>query len=233
MSEHGVKLVRGGYRERKRKKPTVSSPPPEKKPNANPEKKPRLALSDPQPATNLAEPKANNSILIHDDIYVNKTFGEPTPDMFHAVWSSTDGFWSPHMWVGPVRNIVPTPRGSIKPRVVQELLEEQESKCRLCRTDVFMGTYSNSEVDHIIPLSYGGSCSKSNLQILCVTCHRRKTALECKKVFSLMGSVNWEPDKVYISNAHAHYEPELIRSKNPKAFPEENSVKQGLYVLDY
>ena len=44
------------------------------------------------------------------------------------------------------------------------------------------GDYSNSDVDHIIPLHLGGSCDVSNLQILCVPCHRKKTSLECKKL---------------------------------------------------
>lgn len=180
-------------------------------------------------------PKVNKSVLIHDEVYVQKTFGTPSPDMFHAVWSSTDGLWSPHMWVGPVRNIVPMSRKSIKSQVIQELFEEQESKCRLCRTDVFMGTYSNSDVDHIVPLRYGGSCLKSNLQVLCVICHRRKTALECKKVFTLMGSseVIWEVGKVYIANTHVHYKPEVVHSNNPKAFLEQNGNKAGLFVLEY
>ena len=181
------------------------------------------------------ELKVNKSVLIHDEVYVQKTFGTPSPDMFHAIWSSTDGLWSPHMWVGPMRNIVPMPRKSIKPHVVQELFEEQESKCRLCRANVFMGTYSNSDVDHIIPLRYGGSCLKSNLQVLCVTCHRRKTALECKKVFTLMGSseVDWGVGKVYISNTHVHYKPDVVNSRNPKAFLEQNCTKAGLFVLEY
>ena len=181
------------------------------------------------------ELKVNKSVLIHDEVYVQKTFGTPSPDMFHAIWSSTDGLWSPHMWVGPMRNIVPMPRKSIKPQVIQELFEEQESKCRLCRTNVFMGTYSNSDVDHIVPLRYGGSCLKSNLQVLCVTCHRRKTALECKKVFTLMGSseVDWGVGKVYIANTHVHYKPEVVHSKNPKAFLEQNCNEAGLFVLEY
>lgn len=34
------------------------------------------------------------------------------------------------------------------------------------------------EVDHIIPVSRGGDESLTNLQLLCVPCHRKKTANE-------------------------------------------------------
>lgn len=34
------------------------------------------------------------------------------------------------------------------------------------------------EVDHIVPVSQGGSDEISNLQLLCIPCHRRKTARE-------------------------------------------------------
>ena len=37
---------------------------------------------------------------------------------------------------------------------------------------------SNLELDHIIPLHRGGSNESENLQLLCVDCHRAKTAAE-------------------------------------------------------
>ena len=229
INEYGTLLKRGGYRKRKRE----SRPPPPPVP--------KLDVSEVQPPPPSTKPRFPNGILIHDEIYVNKTYGEATPDMFHAVWSSTNGLWSPHMWVGPIRNIFPVPRGNIKPHVIHELLEEQDSLCRLCKTPVFMGTYSNSDVDHIVPLRHGGTCRKSNLQILCVTCHRRKTALECKKVYTLMGpdkgpdSIKWDPNKVYLGNTHVHYEPDLkdVRGINPKEFLETIGFNPGLFVLEF
>ena len=203
-------------------------------------KKIKLEKSDStiiQPPTNLPEPSSKrastNTFL--DRVYSRLISGPSSPESFHAIWSSCDGMWSPHMWVGPIRNIFPMSRGSIKGEVIEGLLSDQDSKCRLCRTPVFMGTYSNCDVDHIIPLRYGGPCLKSNLQILCVTCHRRKTALECKKIVAIMGEpeIKWEPDKVYITNTHVHFEPDVVRSKNPKAFLEENDLRPGLFVLEY
>jgi hypothetical protein len=41
-------------------------------------------------------------------------------------------------------------------------------RCRACRSAV------NLQIDHIVPLSKGGSCEESNLQTLCRRCNRRK-----------------------------------------------------------
>ena len=46
-----------------------------------------------------------------------------------------------------------------------------ESDCRLCGVP-------GTEVDHVLPLRDGGTHRHSNLQTLCATCHRRKTAAE-------------------------------------------------------
>ena len=35
-----------------------------------------------------------------------------------------------------------------------------------------------SELDHIVPVEQGGSDDRSNLQLLCLPCHRTKTALQ-------------------------------------------------------
>jgi 5-methylcytosine-specific restriction endonuclease McrA len=37
---------------------------------------------------------------------------------------------------------------------------------------------SNLEIEHIIPLSKGGTNDKTNLQLLCGACHKQKTAAE-------------------------------------------------------
>jgi len=67
---------------------------------------------------------------------------------------------------------------------------------RLCSCQVSRGVYSNSDVDHIIPLNLGGLSTESNLQIICVPCHRRKTALESRKICRRMTEP--EPSLVYI-----------------------------------
>lgn len=50
----------------------------------------------------------------------------------------------------------------------------QNPECKAITTEL--------EVDHIIPLSEGGSDEDSNKQSLCIPCHRAKSAAERAKV---------------------------------------------------
>ena len=62
-------------------------------------------------------------------------------------------------------------------RIRDRVMLRDEYTCRACgRTTV------DGEVDHIVPLSMGGSNSEYNLQYLCaIPCHRDKTAKEEKE----------------------------------------------------
>jgi len=55
---------------------------------------------------------------------------------------------------------------------IARLLTKQGNRCAYCRASLKAGY----EVDHIIPLSRGGSNWPSNLQCLCPTCNGRKWA---------------------------------------------------------
>ena len=72
-------------------------------------------------------------------------------------------------------------RKKVKPREKDFLYESQNGKCVFCET-VVPEDYSNSDVDHIIPLSLGGTCEMDNLQILCIRCHRKKTGFESRRI---------------------------------------------------
>jgi 5-methylcytosine-specific restriction endonuclease McrA len=80
-------------------------------------------------------------------------------------------------------------RGSIGHHTVADILDIfaiQKEKCAYCRAKLTLRT---KQVDHIIPVSKGGSDAKTNLQILCKPCNLRKAskdpldyARECGKL---------------------------------------------------
>ncbi len=55
-------------------------------------------------------------------------------------------------------------------KVRTQLLQEASHQCLAC------GSPDNLEIDHIVPISKGGTGEKSNLQVLCRACNRKKRA---------------------------------------------------------
>lgn len=68
-------------------------------------------------------------------------------------------------------------RTHISQTLKKRLIEEQKNSCAICRKSI----QTVSEIDHIRPLSFGGTNDESNLQVLCPNCHATKTRLERKK----------------------------------------------------
>lgn len=73
------------------------------------------------------------------------------------------------------------PRGGMTGRAWmrrrKEVLERDAYLCVACRAK---GRITDAtEVDHIIPLSKGGTDDAHNLQSLCGPCHESKTAADC------------------------------------------------------
>ena len=68
-------------------------------------------------------------------------------------------------------------RVSISDDTKNLLLEEQECKCanESCGTVLTLG---NSHCDHIKPFANGGKNDPENLQMLCISCHKEKSAAE-------------------------------------------------------
>lgn len=60
--------------------------------------------------------------------------------------------------------------GSYQPEDIKALFVSQNSKCVFCKTELKNGYH----VDHIQPLSKGGSNYKENIQLLCKTCNLSK-----------------------------------------------------------
>ena len=179
--------------------------------------------------------KQRNHLIVHDNVYLNLSSGTPDPCMFHAVWScgKEDGLWRPMMWVGPSKNITPSSRKRVHPKIVSSLMKEQRQSCTTCGTPVSTGDYSNCDVDHIIPLIHGGTNDFSNLQIVCVPCHRKKSSLECRRVSTLMSEpgVTWGDDKVYVTNTHVHYNTKLVNTSTCKGAMKILSKIPGLFEL--
>jgi 5-methylcytosine-specific restriction endonuclease McrA len=60
--------------------------------------------------------------------------------------------------------------GSHTSKDIIEIIKMQHDRCAICR-----GVLSNKyHVDHIVPLTSGGTNDRRNLQILCVSCNLRK-----------------------------------------------------------
>jgi hypothetical protein len=68
----------------------------------------------------------------------------------------------------------PQPRARILPEEKLALVEADHhcAQCRVCLQG------KSSEVDHIVPLSEGGPHAPINTQLLCIPCHKKKTAEE-------------------------------------------------------
>lgn len=62
--------------------------------------------------------------------------------------------------------------GSFAHRDVMRMFSAQDGKCAACGCDI-AAAY---EIDHIIPISRGGSNWPMNLQLLCTVCNRSKAA---------------------------------------------------------
>ena len=59
------------------------------------------------------------------------------------------------------------------PEIRRQVLERDGYACRLRYPDLCIG--KASEVDHVVQPEAGGTNDPSNLQAVCVPCHRRRT----------------------------------------------------------
>lgn len=62
--------------------------------------------------------------------------------------------------------------GSHSPEDVSDIFKLQRGKCACCRCSIA----ERYDVDHVTPLSAGGSNDRLNLQLLCPTCNKKKNA---------------------------------------------------------
>lgn len=70
----------------------------------------------------------------------------------------------------------PRIRGDRWQKMRQRTLLSGQGACAKCGR-----VHPSNQVDHIVPLEQGGSNDPANLQVLCVDCHKAKTAAEARE----------------------------------------------------
>jgi 5-methylcytosine-specific restriction endonuclease McrA len=68
--------------------------------------------------------------------------------------------------------------GRIERRVTPALKRKVAFEQAYCCAKCSKGPLEHFDIDHIIPLSRGGTNAKENLWMLCLDCHREKTVIE-------------------------------------------------------
>lgn len=71
-----------------------------------------------------------------------------------------------------------TPRKSMGISRRQRIIAKSFGKCATPGCDVS----DSLQIDHTIPLELGGADEDHNLKAICVSCHKRKTALDVKMI---------------------------------------------------
>lgn len=66
--------------------------------------------------------------------------------------------------------------GSHSAADVRSIFESQSGLCATCETKLFKSGKNRFHVDHIYPLARGGSNDRYNIQCLCPSCNRKKSA---------------------------------------------------------
>ena len=91
--------------------------------------------------------------------------------------------WSgqrPLAWAGPLQNMVAATRRHLSTTDKLQVLSRQKRVCNCCGEHIELHPVANCDADHIIPVMRGGKTVLENTQLLCVTCHRRKTLHESR-----------------------------------------------------
>lgn len=105
---------------------------------------------------------------------------------FMPIWSAK--IRAPVAYIGPAQNLTPEVRRHISPLNNQLLLHRQRSRCNACAKSIQLKPFASCDADHIIAVSRGGKTTLENMQLLCVPCHREKSAREaapCAKLVNM------------------------------------------------
>ena len=91
-----------------------------------------------------------------------------------TLWTFHAGEWRKfyYHYVGE-----PSKRKQPSPEMRESLFLEQEGQCAFCKTGLRTDP-ADFDCDHIIPVRCGGPTCMTNLHLLCIRCHRAKSARE-------------------------------------------------------
>jgi len=98
--------------------------------------------------------------------------------IFIPLWGGKDGIRE-IAWIGPIENLHAVSRKTANLTDKRIVMKKQNNSCNFCSSKITIGNF-DADFDHIIPLGLGGNNTISNYQFLCVSCHRKKTAMENK-----------------------------------------------------
>lgn len=127
---------------------------------------------------------------------------EEDDPVFVPVYTGFGGDWKVVSWNRATKKAKRQACTKFRERV----LELQEHMCNYCRCSVSFGEYSNADMDHIVPLNAGGEQALSNVHVLCTPCHRRKTAMESRRLTTTLGgimSVAFRPSETQSAGAES------------------------------
>ena len=120
---------------------------------------------------------------------------------FKPVWSGKKkkrNICKPCSWIGPYEHIKPEARKYLKPIDKQFIFRKQSECCNFCTDKIQLYPFPNCDADHIIPICLGGKTVMNNMQLLCVQCHRNKSACESRQLGKTIDIENIDRNKVYI-----------------------------------
>ena len=102
-------------------------------------------------------------------------------------------------------------RGYLKQDQKDNLLKKQENKCNICQINL-----ERYEFDHIKALSAGGNNNIENFQVLCIPCHKTKSAKESAervfKIDNVISTYNKSTTKIFLEKRYGFIHQEDKRS---------------------
>lgn len=113
-------------------------------------------------------------------------------------------------------------RESVSKNMRDEMYNDQDGECTYCNKALTQSP-ADFDLDHIIPVKHGGPTCRSNLHLLCVRCHRQKSATERRS-----GAKPYRP--MYASDSVVVRIDPGFPSVRPIDLPR---LKPGIYSLIY